>query len=835
MLISSIIAFILRIVLSFLPGISFDMGAWFGWANRLVNLPWRDFYSPEVWTHYTPGYFYVLFLLEKIETLLGSFFSFSLSGAGREVLYKLPANLVDIATGFLIYKILEKQSKKLAFWGTVFYLFNLAVILNSSVWGQIDSILTFLMLLTVYFLMNQRVFLASGFYAASFLVKPQALFLAPVFFFLLLDQKNKKNWLKFGLVFFLVVFFFSLPFFRTDPFFGLGKLIIQMSQDYPGTTLNAFNFWYLFGNWQSDQTTVFGLTKYYWGLGLFFLFETLILLKAFWKRNFLKQKNNLFLLASLLLLNFFLFPTRIHERYLLPFFAFFVIFAFNRRSLKLILIYLGLSLIHFFNLYYVYCSYQPNFLKIEPLFNLITNFGPFFSLTTVIFFLYLFYLFYSEKELKGKYFQSVFKKLKVRRFEFKKEVIKRFFLQEKLLVVILLFSFLARFWGLNYPTRFYFDEVYHAFTATEMAKGNVMAWEWWNQPPAGVAYEWTHPPLAKLLMTLGIFIFGENGFGWRFFGALLGTVCVFIIYLLGKELFNQKVALLAAFLFAFDGLPLVMSRIGMNDIYFLFFTLSSFWLFLKKKPLLSGLAFGLALASKWTAFYLLPVLALWRLMEWFKQERKKKFNFIKESLFIFLVCFLFLSLAVYLFSYLPFFLTGHTFSQWWELQHQMWWYHTGLTATHAYQSSALSWPWLIRPVWFFVDYQQATRANIYAMGNPLIWWGGLVSLPFVLWQAIKRRSWQLGLVIFAYLAFFLPWVFSPRIMFLYHYLPSVAFLCLFLGWFLAWLQAKKPFFFLVVGYVSFVVLTFFFFYPHWTGLHVPLWLNKLFYWLPSWR
>ncbi|MBU3957123.1 hypothetical protein KKI19_02520, partial [Patescibacteria group bacterium] len=178
--------------------------------------------------------------------------------------------------------------------------------------------------------------------------------------------------------------------------------------------------------------------------------------------------------------------------------------------------------------------------------------------------------------------------------------------------------------------------------------------------------------------------------------------------------------------------------------------------------------------------------------------------------------------------------------QWWELQHQMWWYHTRLRATHTYQSSAPSWPILLRPVWFFVDYPSTSLrmnwiANIYAMGNPFIWWGGLISLPFVIWQTLKKRYWQLGLVIFAYFAFFLPWVVSPRIMFIYHYLPSIPFLCLFLGWILNWAWKRKKLFPLVVWYLLLVLILFLFFYPHWIGLHVPKWLDNLYYWFPSWR
>jgi len=66
--------------------------------------------------------------------------------------------------------------------------------------------------------------------------------------------------------------------------------------------------------------------------------------------------------------------------------------------------------------------------------------------------------------------------------------------------LILLLAFFTRFWRLGIPDTYHFDEVYHAFTAKEMLLGNSAAWEFWNTPPEGFAYEWTHPPLAKLFM-----------------------------------------------------------------------------------------------------------------------------------------------------------------------------------------------------------------------------------------------------------------------------------------------------------------------------------------------
>ena len=95
-------------------------------------------------------------------------------------------------------------------------------------------------------------------------------------------------------------------------------------------------------------------------------------------------------------------------------------------------------------------------------------------------------------------------------------------------VILFLILIFTRLVNLSLPPAHYFDEVYHAFTAQEMAKGNIDAWEWWHQAPSDFAYEWTHPPLAKLGMVLGMKVFGENAFGWRIVQAILGTLVVLV-------------------------------------------------------------------------------------------------------------------------------------------------------------------------------------------------------------------------------------------------------------------------------------------------------------------
>lgn len=393
--------------------------------------------------------------------------------------------------------------------------------------------------------------------------------------------------------------------------------------------------------------------------------------------------------------------------------------------------------------------------------------------------------------------------------------LKRF--KKHILFLILSLALVSRLLNLTFPETFYFDEVYHAFTAKEFVEGNPAAWEYWATPPEGFAFEWTHPPLAKLIMAAGITLFGQNPFSWRIFGVLAGVGIVFLVYQLGRALFKKEApSLVAAFLVATDGLFFTMSRVGMNDIYLVFFALLTLLSFLKQRHLLAAFSLGLAISSKWSAIWLILILFFWWLIKFKKADLKY-------------ISYLLLPPIVYLASYVPFFTSGHTLSSLWDTQRQMWWYHTGLEASHPFTSPWWSWPLLLKPIWLFTTTRDGLVANIYAMGNPLFLWGGLLAVGWVLVRAAKGSKEALLLQV-AYLAFFLPWAFSPRIMFLYHYLPSLPFLALMLGWLVTRLRRKVAFVFL-----GSVFLTFLFFSPLWGGIFLPPWLLEFYQWLPSWQ
>jgi dolichyl-phosphate-mannose-protein mannosyltransferase len=810
-LFSVLIVFLIRFLFSFLPSFSFDMGSWLGWAGRLSSFGLGKFYTDESWTQYTPGFMYWLWVIGK-------------SGWMNELAIKIPALLADISVGLLIYSLIKKINYKLALVSFFLYTLNPVVIFDGSVWGQIDGILTLFIFLSAYFLIEKKSFIWSIFFwSIAFLIKPQAIAVLPVFLMAIILKKFKWREILIGIsAGLLTIFTISLPFFPNDSFLGLSKLIISMSKDYSFTSVNAFNIWSWVGFWKSDTVVFLGLTLATWGiilLGLSIIFAIFIFRKRMSKRY------NWYLLFAILSLCFFLFPTKVHERYIFPFFAFLLTTAGLTKSVNLFGIYIVTSVACFLNLYYPYSYYYPGNLRSDFLYIFSQ------SLAKLIGFIFLttyFMLLFWEKlpnlnlSLLIHRCMSSWKKgrtkIDIRQVKLPKISLSR--QRSKLiLILILMFAFVTRTFNLWSPNKEYFDEVYHAFTARVILHGDPKAWEWWNTPPEGFAYEWTHPPLAKLGMVAGMLVFGENSFGWRIPGALLGVGAVFLIYLLAKALFkDEAIALLSAGVFSLDGLPLVLSRMGMNDPYILFFALLSIYLFFKKKDFWSALSFGLALASKWSAIWAIPILfVLWL-------RRKNKF---KISTFI---CFLILPFAVYLLTYLLMFLTGHDLSIWWEMQKQMWWYHTGLRATHPYTSSWWSWPLLIRPIYLYTsDEVGGWVARIYAMGNPLVFWFGLASVILSFIYSYIEKNKKLAFIVFSYLIFFVPWAVSPRIMFLYHYLPSLPFLAIAT----AYVLRRNPK--LLLSYLLIGLLVFIYFYPHWTGLQVPLWLDKSYYWVQSWR
>ncbi len=808
------LGFLLRIILSPFGTLSLDQNTFLAWSLRLNQVGFSKFYF-GAWSDYLPGYLYVLNFLGQVNKL--NIIPFTM-------LYKLPAIISDVATSYLIYKIVRKfKNQNWAKISAALYLFNPAVFANSSLWGQVDGLVSFFSLLAIY-LLDINFYISAIALAIGTLIKPQMAIISLIILILMItrkwDIKKIILYISISAITFILGF---LPFSSGNNLinFIIARLTLSLNQ-YPYTSVNAFNFWEIIGGWKLDTT--FNIVGAIIVLILFFTFGL----------KFLKQKGGEYILLAFTFAISFLFMTRMHERHMLPLFAPLTIAV----ALNPVFIFalIGSSFIYLANLYWAWVWVTNNFREVfgQSAVKLLS----FINLLLISFFLL-------PKEITNSLFQ------KTRRLTTKSEgasfrkanVFEKTSLSSQkikiLFIGVVIFASITRFYNLGNPQTHYFDEVYHAFTAQNMLHGVTKAWEWWNPNPTGFAYEWTHPPVAKELMALSMKFLGENSFGWRFPGAILGSFSVILIFFITKELFSDELTgLIASIVFALDGLPLVLSRIGMNDSYVLFFSLSAIFSYLKKKNLFASIFLGFALASKWSALWVIPIILVAHFV------LKRKLNLTYTFFFI-------IPIIIYISTYFPLFTNNQIQKEYItnnyyetkpdktgivpldifiDTQKQMWWYHTRLKATHPYTSMWYTWPFLIRPIYLYTsDEVKGNVARIYAMGNPIVFWGGTLAIITSSYVAFKERNKKLGFVIFSYLVFFTPWAISPRIMFLYHYLPSVPFMAITIAYLLRrFRQWMVPFF-------ALALIAFIYFYPHWIGLTIPLQLDASYYWFPSWR
>jgi Gpi18-like mannosyltransferase len=234
------------------------------------------------------------------------------------VLLKMPAILADIATALLIFLIVRKYgSFRLAFISMISYAFNPAIIYNSAIWGQVDSVYTLLFMLALMLFVSGKQMLSGVFMALAILTKPQSLVLVPLFALVMIKKNSPLNLAKITSVSCVAFVVVALPFYLDTSILELFKLYFNSYIQYPYNSLNAFNFWAFEGMFQPDNTQFLFMTYRMWGylmFGLIFIYVSYFILKN-------KDDKSIYIACAILFFAFFMFFTRIHERYLFPMFA----------------------------------------------------------------------------------------------------------------------------------------------------------------------------------------------------------------------------------------------------------------------------------------------------------------------------------------------------------------------------------------------------------------------------------------------------------------------------------------------------------------------------------
>jgi Gpi18-like mannosyltransferase/4-amino-4-deoxy-L-arabinose transferase-like glycosyltransferase len=773
-----------------------DVGSYSAWAMKLAAEGPGRFYAPGYFADYPPGYMYVLWGIG----LVGRGLSLAWQSASFVALLKLPALLADLAVAHLIFVRLRPGRRRLAWIAALAFALNPALLLNSTIWGQTDSVLALLALLAFLALGDRRFELAWILATLAVLTKPQALLVVPLFVLW------PWGWWKSGRPLSVLLCILATVYVVADPFRGdrswwwLVELYTGTTGYYAETSVNAMNLpALLFGMRGNDSDLALGLTAQTWGFVIGFTVGLAFLVPYLRVRS---RSLHAGLVAAATLVAFMCL-TRMHERYLYPYFVFAGLLGVTGRTGAL---YWTLSALFFANQLLVYLYQQDATAGPVWLWKALSALGV--LALGVAFVLY-------RRMARGREavpgaaaldeddarWQEAVAAARAAALAPRPVPTARASADEAdnvgpawrwkeavFLVVLSAVALGIRVWHIGEPTDLVFDEIYFVEQGRNYLEGK--------------DFMDPHPPIAKLTIGLGIKLFGDTPTGWRLMNAAVGTALVPLMYWLARLLFRRRVAAaFAAALVTFDGLCIVDSRIAVIDIHYVTWGVAAYvsairlvrkerfhdvwWL------LLTGALIGLSVAAKLYIpfFSFLLVLGTLFVTAW---------NFARRS-----------GVAPMRYALWPVFVTGATASVVYALSyapHFLWgWWHSPLDlvkyivikvpeyqaavaeATHPYSSKWWTWPLLLRPVWYYwkdPGPSPGMVVGIWGSGNPPVWWAALPALVLAGWYAVRDRRLALVFVVAGWVIHLAPWVGIGRTLFLYHYLPSLLFGLLALSWML---------------------------------------------------
>jgi dolichyl-phosphate-mannose--protein O-mannosyl transferase len=477
---------------------------------------------------------------------------------------------------------------------------------------------------------------------------------------------------------------------------------------------------------------------------------------------------------------------------------------------------------------------------------------------------------------------------------------------------ITLLAAAMRFIHLDYPHKLVFDETYYVKGGYSLIRFGYER-KWPDDPDtdeneANIDFEAgdvdimldepeyvVHPPLGKWMIGLGMQLFGaDSSFGWRFSSALVGTISVFLIILVGRRLLGSTMlGCVAGLLLAVDGQHIVHSRTGLLDPFIMFWALVAFWLVLMDRDQMrtrltdrlkqvryysatgapeygsrdwgpglgmrwyllgAGVALGLATGVKWSGLYFLAAFGI-LVVVWDMADRRAAgirrwwaAGILRDGTKAF-VLMVPVAVVTYLACWVGWFASDDAYNRHlaetenysgplpdalWSLikyHRQALDFHTGLTTEHPYEENALSWLIQLRPTSFYWSTDPTCGTEdcaqaITALGNPAIWWIGIIGLGVVLYGAVfwaDRRAWA---ILAGYAGGYLPWFgYLGRTVFTFYTVAFVPFVVLALTYLIGFLigplkaSSTRRTVGVIIGGLIVVVAVVLgaYFWPIWTG------------------
>ncbi|MEG3123461.1 phospholipid carrier-dependent glycosyltransferase [Sphingomonas sp. GB1N7] len=305
-----------------------------------------------------------------------------------------------------------------------------------------------------------------------------------------------------------------------------------------------------------------------------------------------------------------------------------------------------------------------------------------------------------------------------------------------------------------------------------------------------------HPLLGKMLIALGILLFGDNQYGWRIPSAIAATAVVLAVFWILWVLFHRvRPAVVGALLAMLNFTVFIQARIGMLDGFMAAFLLLAILALLRsayappdrvwRHWILGSVLLGLAVGVKWAAAPYVAWAGMAFLVIRWRDARNGGAHWRGMRTIPALATLGGVSIFVYLLTFAPAFFYAQdamTLGKLLPFQHIMYQQQTQILPPHPYQSTWWTWPLMVRPIWYLYEAVDGAQRGILLLGNPAILWGGLIAVGYCLWAGWQRGSGRLAGVAAIWLASLLIWAIIPKSLgFFYYYYPSTIFLCLALA------------------------------------------------------
>ena len=135
-------------------------------------------------------------------------------------------------------------------------------------------------------------------------------------------------------------------------------------------------------------------------------------------------------------------------------------------------------------------------------------------------------------------------------------------------------------------------------------------------------------PVYTLLLAL-FYIFIKNEYLLSFFlGILFFSLSAFTLYLLSRKIFSENwIGIVVALIFAFDRWMNFFADSGMETTLYVFFLVLTYYFYVKRKAVLTGISLGLTLWARPDAMaFIAAIIIDYLLFLYFKNEAKNEFN-----------------------------------------------------------------------------------------------------------------------------------------------------------------------------------------------------------------